>query len=115
MNADGSNERRISFGPGAYATPEWSPDGQWIAFTSRGQYGRRIAIIRPDGTGEQFLTNGPYDESPTWAASSREIMFARLGQAGRSALYKIALSGGEPQQVKIPQDGSDPDWSGAID
>jgi TolB protein len=115
MNADGSGERRISFGAGGYAAPEWSPDGQWIAFTSRGQYGRRIGIVRPDGTDERYLTNGPADESPTWAASSREIMFARLGQGGRSNLYKISLGSGEAQQVTIPQDGSDPDWSGAVD
>ena len=115
MNADGSAERRISFGAGGYAAPEWSPDGQWIAFASRGPYGRRIGIIRPDGTGEKYLTNGPADESPTWAASSREIMFARLGPGGRSALYRISVDGGAPQQVTIPQDGSDPDWSGAID
>jgi TolB protein len=115
MNADGSGERRISFGAGGYAAPEWSPDGQWIAFTSRGQYGRRIGIVRPDGTGERFLTNGPADESPTWAASSREIMFARLGQGGRSNLYRVSLGSGDLQQVTIPQDGSDPDWSGAVD
>ena len=29
---------RISFGGGWYASPEWSPDGQWIAFTRRGQW-----------------------------------------------------------------------------
>jgi TolB protein len=115
MNADGSGERRISFGPGAYAAPEWSPDGQWIAFTSRNQYGRRIGIMKADGTGEVFLTNGPADESPTWAASSREIMFARLEQGGRSTLYRVNVNGGHPEQVTIPQDGSDPDWSGAMD
>lgn len=115
MNSDGSGERRISFGPGAYAAPEWSPDGQWIAFTSRNQYGRRVGIMKPDGTGEIFLTSGPADDSPTWAASSREIMFARLGQGGRSTLYRVSVNGGEPQQVTIPQDGSDPDWSGAVD
>jgi len=115
MNADGSGQQRISFGPGAYASPEWSPDGQWIAFTSRNQYGRRIGIMKPDGTGETFLTNGPADDSPTWAASSRELMFARLVQGGRSMLYRVSVDGGQPQQVTIPQDGSDPDWSGAMD
>jgi TolB protein len=115
MNADGSNERRISFGAGAYATPEWSPDGQWIAFTHRDQYGRRIGIIRPDGTGEQLLTGGPGDDSPSWGASSRDLIFTRLIGGGRSTLYRIAIAGGQPQQVKIPQDGSDPDWSGAMD
>ena len=33
MNADGSNQHRISFGGGRYATPVWSPRGDLIAFT----------------------------------------------------------------------------------
>jgi TolB protein len=115
MNADGSGERRVSFGAGAYAAPEWSPDGQWIAFTHRDVYGRRIGVMKADGTGERMLTTGPTDESPTWAASSRALLFARLGAGGRSALYRITLDGSQPEQVKTPQDGSDPDWSGAID
>jgi TolB protein len=115
MNADGSGQRRISFGGGWYASPQWSPDGQWITFTRRGQDGRRIGIVKPDGTGERILTRGPGDEGPTWAASSREILFQRIGPTGRSALARIALDGSEPRAVTIPQDGSDPDWSGVMD
>jgi len=115
MNADGSDERRMTFGGGWYAAPEWSPDGNLIAFTRRGQDGRRIGIVKPDGTGEQTLTNGPGDEGPTWAASSREILFQRTNAAGRTALYRVALAGGEPRAMSIPQDGSDPDWSGVVE
>jgi TolB protein len=115
MNADGTGQRRISFGGGWYASPEWSPDGEWIAFTRRGQDGRRIGIVKPDGTGERVLTAGPGDEGPSWAASSREIIFQRIAPTGRSALARIALDGSEPRAVTIPQDGSDPDWSGVMD
>jgi TolB protein len=115
MNADGSAQRRISFGGAWYASPEWSPDGQWIVFTQRSSGGRRIGIIKPDGSGERELTNGPGDEGPSWAPSGREILFQRADVTGRSRLYRVALDGSEPRRMTIPQDGSDPDWSGVMD
>ena len=115
VTTDGTGQRRISFGGGWYASPSWSPDGQWIAFTRRGADGRRIGVVRPDGTGEKLLTAGSGDEGPGWAPSSREILFQRTAADGRTGLYRIALDGGEPRAMAIPQDGSDPDWSGVMD
>jgi TolB protein len=115
MNADGSDQRRISFGGGWYASPEWSPDGAWIAFTRRGADGRRIGIIKADGSGEKVLTTGPTDEGPSWAVSSRELIFQRTDAMGRTGLYRLTLDGSEPRQMNIPQGGSDPDWSELMD
>ena len=115
MNADGANQRRLSFGGGWYASPDWSPDGQWIAFTRRGSDGRRIGIINADGSGEKLLTTGPMDEGPSWAVSSRELIFQRTDAMGRTGLYRISLDGSDPRQMSIPQGGSDPDWSGLMD
>ena len=115
MNADGTGQRRITFGGAAYAAPEWSPDGEWIAFTRREPGGRRIGIIKPDGTGERLLTAGPGDEGASWAASSRELIFQRSDAAGNSSLMRVSLDGSDPRGVVLPQGGSDPDWSGAMD
>jgi TolB protein len=115
MAADGSGQRRISFGGGRYAAPEWSPDGNWIAFTRRDPGGRRIGIMKPDGTEERLLTNGPADEGANWAASSRELVFQRSGAGGNSGLFRISLDGSEVRNIVIPQNGSDPDWSGVMD
>ena len=115
MNADGSGQRRVSFGSGAYASPEWSPDGRSIAFTHRGPEGRRIGILKTDGTGETMLTTGPADEGPSWAPSSHEILFQRADGAGRTALYRVPIGGGEPRKILLPQNVSDPDWSGVMD
>jgi TolB protein len=115
MNADGSDERRITFSIAAYSTPEWSPDGKSIAFTWRSGDTRRIGIISPDGTGEQLLTAGPTDEAPSWAASSKELVFQRTDAAGRPGIYRVSLDGSAPRKMTIPQDGSDPDWSGTLD
>ena len=115
MNADGSQQRRITFSNAAYSTPEWSPDGTLIAFTWRFGDTRRIGVIGPDGTGEKQLTAGPADEAPSWAASSRELVFQRTDGAGRPGIFRVSLDGSEPRKMSIPQDGSDPNWSGTMD
>ena len=115
MNADGSDERRITFSVAAYSTPEWSPDGKSIAFTWRSGDTRRIGIIAPEGTGERLLTNGPGDEAPSWAASSQELVFQHAEANGRPGIYRVSLDGSAPRKMTIPQDGSDPDWSGTMD
>ena len=115
MNSDGSNQRRISFGGGWYAAPEWSPDGKQIAFVRRGSDGLRIGVMNPDGSDPRVVTSGPRDESPSWAASSRELVFQRVEGLGRSSLYRVGTNGGQPSKIAIPQDGGDPDWSGALD
>ena len=50
--------KRISFGKGNYATPVWSPRGDYIAFTK--SYGKKfyIGLIKPDGTGERLISEG---------------------------------------------------------
>ena len=78
MDADGSNQRRISFGGGGYATPVWSPRGDLIAFTKTG--GFRIGVMTPDGSGERILTSGGGAEGPSWAPNGRAIMFTRGAQ-----------------------------------
>lgn len=115
MSADGADQRRISFGGGWYASPAWSPDGEMIAFTRRGADGLRIGVMDADGSDQRVLTTGPRDEGPSWAASSRELLFQRTDASGRSGIYRIALGGGQPRKVQVPQEGTDPDWSGARD
>ena len=113
MDANGANQRRISFGGGWYAAPEWSPDGEKVAFTRRAADGLRVGVMNADGSNPRVLSSGPRDEGPNWAASSRELIFQRVDATGRSGIYRVPLSGGEPRKITVPQDGADPDWSGA--
>jgi TolB protein len=115
MNSDGSNERRLSFDAGAFAAPEWSPDGKRIAFTRRGPEGRRIGVMDADGGNVKLLTAGPADEGPSWAASSRELVFQRTEANGQPGVFRLTLDGSAPRKMSIPQPGSDPDWSGTMD
>jgi TolB protein len=111
MNADGSDQHRISFGGARYATPEWSPRGDLIAFTKiAGNF--RIGVMRPDGSGERLLTNSWQDEAPTWSPNGRVIQFFRTsqGRSGASSIWQVDLTGVNERRLPTPLDGSDPAW-----
>src|SRR5207247_3343425 len=112
MAADGSGQRRLSFGQGSYSTPVWSPRGDIIAFTKRGAGSFAIGVMRTDGSGERILTEGYHNEGPTWAPNGRVLMFFRDpgGNAG-PALYTVDVTGRNEQMLKTPSYVSDPAWS----
>ncbi|MHC5305855.1 Tol-Pal system beta propeller repeat protein TolB [Bartonella sp. LJL80] len=115
MNADGSNQQRISFGDGSYSTPVWSPRGDYIAFTKQSQGQFSIGVIRPDGQGERLLTSGFHNEGPTWAPNGRVIMFFRQNQGQGPKIYTIDITGRNERQLPTPNDASDPAWSPLLD
>ena len=98
MSAGGGGERRISFGEGRYATPVWSPRGDYIAFTkiTGGSFG--IGVMRPDGSGERMLASGFLVEGPTWAPNGRVLMFFRQqpNSGGRAGSVTLALRSTSP-------------------
>jgi tol-pal system beta propeller repeat protein TolB len=72
MTVDGLNARVLSPAGGNSQSPSFSPDGQWIAFTSyydhpSDENGCEIYILRVDGTDLRRLTNNDYcDYQPRW-------------------------------------------------
>ena len=113
MNADGSNQNRISFGSGRYSTPVWSPDGQYIAFTKQAEGRFAIGVIKPDGSGERILTEGYHNEGPTWAPNGRVLMFFRdsPGDGAGPRLWSVDITGYNEQEVPTDGFSSDPSWS----
>src|SRR6185295_5664227 len=63
--------------------PEWSPDGQWLAYRGRTGDKTGLVIARPDGTGARFLaemsgTNSPLPttgKTVAWSPDGRRIAF----------------------------------------
>ena len=117
MDSDGRNVQRISYNKGRYATPVWSPRGDFIAFTKMLEGEFFIGIMRTDGSAERLLARGFLVEAPTWAPNGRVLMyykqdrFEQDGSGGNTRLYKVDITGFNESIMNTPADASDPAWS----
>jgi dipeptidyl aminopeptidase/acylaminoacyl peptidase len=68
MDADGTNQRRLTFDEGDNERVAWSPDSQYIAFQSKNSGKPDVYLIGLDGTGERRITTNPGENGwPSWA------------------------------------------------
>ncbi len=77
MNADGSDQTRLTFDPQWNGTPDWSPDGTLIAFYQhRTNNIWNIYVMDADGSHLRMLTdNEGRDSSPVWSPDGSQIAF----------------------------------------
>jgi len=69
IKTDGTDERRLTFGPGNSEHPRWSPDGRFLIYSSDKSGNRAIYVMRADGTGTRRLTTLESDcRHPAWSS-----------------------------------------------
>lgn len=77
MNADGSNQTRLTYEPGGDFSPKLSRDGTEIVFTSDRDAGNdEIYSMNADGSDQKQLTNnGANDAAASFSPDGRKIVF----------------------------------------
>lgn len=112
--------KRLTTARGYDAEGSYSPDGQWIAFSSmRDAYNRplspaeqkqlqtdpsyfaEIYIMKADGTGQKRLTSVPgYDGGPFFTQDGRKIVWRRFDEKGLIAdVWTMNLDGSDQRQI----------------
>ncbi|TDO26770.1 S41 family peptidase [Sediminibacterium goheungense] len=90
---------RITAMQGYESSPRISPDGQWLAFSSR-QMGNADVYIMPLAGGEikQLTFHSATDEVNNWSWDSKKIYFTsnRMGQISG---FTIGINGGTPERL----------------
>ena len=110
IDASGRDMTRLSVRgvSGTLSEADWSPDGNWIAFTAL--MGRRfhICVVSAEGGEARVLTEG---EDPSWAPNSRTIIFMKK-RDGRKALSIIDVPTRQVRDItRLSGINSQPAWS----
>jgi TolB protein len=103
MNADGTNQTRLTNNPASDGLPAWSPDGTKIAFATdrdSGPGNLEIYSMNADGTNQTRLTNNPAaDEEPAWSPDGTKISFRTNRDDGNYDIYTINPDGTNPTRL----------------
>ena len=90
-------------------SPRWSPDGQFIAFTSnRAHYGPQaeagtpdldVYVMQADGSRVRRVTTDPgNDQDPSWLPDGQDLVFSS-DRASRGDLFRVRIADGRTERL----------------
>ncbi len=101
----GGDSIKITSNPGADASPQYSPDGKWLAYRSQARGGyesdRWRLMVLERATGRVTVLTDSLDryvESFTWSPDSNALFFT-VQDRGRQAIEMIPVAGGATRVV----------------
>jgi Tol biopolymer transport system component/DNA-binding winged helix-turn-helix (wHTH) protein len=117
LSLDSSEVRRLTSSPSRWDfNPEFSPDGQTLAFASGRQAGFAFSIytVPVSGGEERLVITGPsYEWGLAWTREGRDIVLPDCAWALNPGwLRRVPVRGGKPERLQFGQDGIEPSIRG---
>lgn len=102
MNADGSDQTRLTQNPAIDFDADWSPDGARIAFVREVQGDREVWVMNADGSDQTRLTNDPgSDDDPDFSPDGTQILFTS-NRDGHFEIYRMNADGSDETRLTGP-------------
>ena len=99
MNADGTEQRRLTFQGSYNTTPDWSPRGDRIVFSGRDEFHKfDLFTVDLEGNIERLTQDQGNNSDPAYSPDGRYIVFASDREGGQSRLWLTTHDG----QVQRP-------------
>lgn len=96
----GGEARRITFNGEYNISPRISPDAQTLLVVTKRNGAFRVAAIDLASGNETLLTEGPDDQSPSFAPNGKQVLYAAK-QGGRNMLAGVSSDGRMRQTLSI--------------
>ena len=118
MNSEGESvegAKRITYKQSFVTSPRISPDGKYLAYIANIGGAYRLFIMNLATGDSQALTDSSSDESPSFAANGRYVLYSTKVN-GKRVLAAVSVDGNSKQILSIP--GSDvrqPTWGPFMD
>jgi TolB protein len=112
-DADGSEEHPLLKSTSLDYNPAWSPDGQWIGFTSEREGSADVYRVRANGTGLERLTDSPaYDDQAAFSPDGSQVVFVTTRAGGTADVWILDLSTRKARPLTSGPGGDfRPSWS----
>jgi hypothetical protein len=118
MNADGTGLINLTGNDNVdHMSPQWSPDGRKIAFTTGTSPTAQLFTMNADGTGVTRVLVNTDVRNPSWSPDGQKIVFSYSEGSGYYRIYSVNPDGSALTRLSSPvyTDDSLPRWSPAGD
>lgn len=111
MSAQGGAAERMTFDGETNQRAAYGPEGETLSMVQGGPNGFRIAVLDLKSNNMRVVSDGPLDESPSFAPNGQAIIFAR--QDGGGELATVSVDGSVKRRLQQSGEVREPAWGPA--